>query len=107
MRDLGYLGIRILDGGVFVVLFALVGTVLKPKRLAGLFSAAPSVALANLLVEIMEKGDHPAAKECQAMILGAVALAAFCLVARFVIRPLGALRGSAVAVLAWLAVAVG
>ena len=33
--------IRALNGGLFVIAFALVGEVLDPKRFAGLFSAAP------------------------------------------------------------------
>lgn len=37
--------IRFTVGGLFVSVFALVGDVLKPKSFAGLFGAAPSVAL--------------------------------------------------------------
>ena len=40
--------IRFLIGGVVVSVFAIVGDVLKPKSFAGLFGAAPSVALATL-----------------------------------------------------------
>ena len=50
------LGIKAVNGGLFVVLFALIAEMLKPKRFAGLFSAAPSVALANLIVVIVAKG---------------------------------------------------
>jgi uncharacterized membrane protein (GlpM family) len=93
------------DGGLFVVLFALVGTVVQPKRLAGLFSAAPSVALANLLVEVAIKGDSDAARECLAMIIGGAAFVAYCLATRFSIRPLGPIPASAAALGAWAAVA--
>jgi hypothetical protein len=34
------LAVKALNGGLFVVAFALVGEVLDPKRFAGLFSAA-------------------------------------------------------------------
>jgi hypothetical protein len=40
--------IRFLVGGAVVSVFALIGDVLKPKSFAGLFGAAPSVALATL-----------------------------------------------------------
>ena len=37
---------RFVIGGVVVSVFALIGDVIKPKSFAGLFGAAPSVALA-------------------------------------------------------------
>ena len=37
--------IRFLVGGALVSAFAILGDVLKPKSLAGIFGAAPSVAL--------------------------------------------------------------
>jgi hypothetical protein len=40
--------IRFLVGGAVVSVFAVLGDVLKPKSFAGLFPAAPSVALATL-----------------------------------------------------------
>ena len=40
--------VRFLVGGALVSLFALIADVLKPKGFAGLFGAAPSVALASL-----------------------------------------------------------
>jgi Protein of unknown function (DUF3147) len=40
--------VRFVAGGVVVSLFAIVGDVLRPKSFAGLFGAAPSVALATL-----------------------------------------------------------
>jgi hypothetical protein len=42
--------IRFMIGGIFVSVFAVLGDVLKPKRFAGLFGAAPSVALATLIL---------------------------------------------------------
>jgi uncharacterized membrane protein (GlpM family) len=48
-----------LAGGTFVVAFALLGSVVKPKRLAGLFSAAPSVAIASLLIAAYSRLAFP------------------------------------------------
>ena len=39
--------IRFLVGGAVVSAFSMLGDVLKPKSFAGLFAAAPSVALAR------------------------------------------------------------
>jgi len=39
--------LRFLVGGAVVSFFAMVGDTLKPKSFAGLFAAAPSVALAT------------------------------------------------------------
>jgi Protein of unknown function (DUF3147) len=65
--------IRFLVGGAVVSVFALVGDVLKPKSFAGLFGAAPSVALATLGMTVATEGTHYAATEARSMIAGAVA----------------------------------
>jgi hypothetical protein len=44
--------IRFLIGGAVVSVFALIGDVLKPKSFAGLFGAAPSVAVAWSVVSV-------------------------------------------------------
>jgi hypothetical protein len=63
-----------LAGGTFVVAFALLGSVVKPKRLAGLFSAAPSVAIASLLIAAYSVGVSTTDQDARSMILGAVAM---------------------------------
>lgn len=70
---------RFVVGGVVVSLFALIGSSLKPKSFAGLFSAAPSVALATLTLTIFSKGARYAAVECRSMMVGAVALGVYSL----------------------------
>jgi hypothetical protein len=40
--------VRFLVGGVVVSAFAILGDILRPKSFAGLFAAAPSVALVTL-----------------------------------------------------------
>lgn len=47
---------RFLLGGVLVSLFALTGDVVRPKRFAGLFGGAPSVALASLALAAAKSG---------------------------------------------------
>src|SRR4029077_4051903 len=65
--------IRFLIGGVVVSVFAIIGDVLKPKSFAGLFGAAPSVALATLGLTVMSEGPSFAGIEGRSMMAGAVA----------------------------------
>jgi hypothetical protein len=48
--------LRFVIGGAVVSAFAALGDVLKPKSLAGLFGAAPSIALATLGLTISANG---------------------------------------------------
>jgi len=63
---------RFLPGGAIVSAFALIGDVVRPKRFAGLFSAAPSVALATLAVTVVNDGPTYAAVEARSMIFSSV-----------------------------------
>lgn len=101
--------IRIVIGGITVSVFALLGDILKPKSFAGLFGAAPSVALATLFLTIMKDGRAYAAVETRSMILGAVA---FFVYAMIVSRCLlwarcSALRVAGSALVIWGASALG
>ena len=66
--------VRFLLGGLVVSAFALLGDVLRPKSFAGLFGAAPSVALATLGIAVVQHGPDYAAVEGTSMIWGAIAL---------------------------------
>jgi hypothetical protein len=72
--------LRFLLGGVLVSIFSALGDVFRPKSFAGLFGAAPSVALATLALTISREGPSFAAIECRSMIFGAIALALYSLV---------------------------
>jgi len=65
--------IRFLIGGFVVSAFAILGDLFKPKSFAGLFGAAPSVALATLGLTIASDGKHYAAEEARSMMAGAAA----------------------------------
>jgi Protein of unknown function (DUF3147) len=100
---------RIIAGGLFVSAFSLIGDLLKPKSFAGLFGAAPSIALATLALTVMEDGKTYASVECRSMILGAIA---FCLYAYVVSRLLirrrfPALPTTAIAMVVWFGCAFG
>lgn len=66
--------IRFLIGGTVVSLFAMLGDVVRPKSFAGIFGAAPSVALATLALTATIQGSNYAATEARSMMVGAVAL---------------------------------
>jgi hypothetical protein len=63
--------IRFLVGGAVVSFFAVLAEMLRPKSFAGLFSAAPSIALATIGITIAHHGTAYAATESRCMILGA------------------------------------
>jgi uncharacterized membrane protein (GlpM family) len=69
--------VRFLIGGAVVSAFAIIGDVLKPKSFAGLFGAAPSVALATLGLAIVTEGPSYAATEAHSTIAGAIAFFAY------------------------------
>ena len=48
--------IRFFAGAFLVSLFSCLGDVLRPKTFAGLFGAAPSIAIATLLITYVTKG---------------------------------------------------
>lgn len=69
--------LRFLVGGTIVSLSAVLGDLLRPKGFAGLFSAAPSVALGTLTLTVSSNGSRCAAIEARSMIAGEVALVAY------------------------------
>ena len=69
--------LRFIAGGLAVSAFAILGDALRPKSFAGLFGAAPSIALVTLLITLSQNGAHFAAVEGRSMIVGAFALAAY------------------------------
>jgi hypothetical protein len=55
--------VRFFAGGLIVSAFAILGDVLRPKSFAGLFGAAPSVALATLTLAILKNSPAYVATE--------------------------------------------
>src|SRR4051794_5211415 len=93
--------LKALAGGLLVLAFAAIAQVLSPKRFAGIFSAAPSVALGSLLVTAMFSGHQDIASAGKGMVVGAVAFTVYCLAAVPLVRRWGAWWGSAAALVAW------
>jgi Protein of unknown function (DUF3147) len=69
--------LRFAIGGIVVSAFAILGDLFKPKSFAGLFGAAPSLALATLALTIVSEGDIYATVEARSMIGGAIAFCGY------------------------------
>src|SRR2546430_17580520 len=80
-------------GGLFVVAFAVLAQMLSPKRFAGVFSAAPSVALGSLLVTTAFTGARDVALSGRGMAVGAVAFTPYSPTAAPALRRWGGSRG--------------
>jgi hypothetical protein len=93
--------VRFLVGGVAVSAFAMLGDVLRPKSFAGLFGAAPSVALATLGIAVYRHGVDYAAQQSWAMTAGAIALAVYG------VERLRAAPATLLSLVVWLIVAFG
>ena len=101
--------VRFLIGGIVVSAFAMIGDVLRPKRFAGLFGAAPSVALATLGIAVHRHGAGYAAVEGYSMMAGAIALGVYSVtVCQLLVRAkLRAAPATLLSLVVWIIVALG
>jgi hypothetical protein len=101
--------IRFIAGGVIISIFALIGDVLKPKSFAGLFGAAPSVALVTLFLAISTRGQTYASIEARTMVLGGLAFSLYALIACSLMlrKKYPALLVTVPLLLLWLGIALG
>ena len=99
--------LRFLIGGIAVSAFAVLGDIFRPKSFAGLFGAAPSIALSTLALTFAHEGPAYAGREGRAMIIGAAALCLYAiLVCQLLERTrLDAAAATTVALLAWFTLA--
>ena len=102
-------GLRFLAGGIAVSAFATLGDTLRPKSFAGLFGAAPSIALATLVITLSHKGAPFAAVEGRSMIVGAFALAAYSWVVCVLLKKylLSSWTATTAAMVIWFVAALG
>jgi uncharacterized membrane protein (GlpM family) len=96
--------VRFVIGGLVVSTFAVLGDLLKPKSFAGLFSAAPSVALASLGLAIAQYGSTYASIEAKSMMLGALAFILYAWIASQLLfrTKLHVLTSTVVPLVVWL-----
>lgn len=100
---------RFLVGGAIVSLFASLGDVLKPKSFAGLFGAAPSVALATLGLTLFVDGKAYVALEGRSMIVGAVSFFVYSALCAWLMlrKKIDAAPAAIGSLVVWLAAALG
>jgi uncharacterized membrane protein (GlpM family) len=101
------IAVKGLIGGLAVVAFSLIAECARPKRFAGLFAAAPSVALASLAITAANKSAKGTLPYARGMLIGSAGMFAYCVVSQFLIERLRALAGSIISWLAWFVVAGG
>ena len=101
--------LRFLAGGIAVSAFAALSDTLRPRGFAGLFSAAPSIALATLLITLSQKGAPFAAVEGRSMIVGAFALATYSWMVCVLLKKflLSSWTATMAALVIWFVVALG
>ncbi len=102
-------GLRFLAGGIAVSAFAALSDTLRPRSFAGLFGAAPSIALATLLITLSQKGAPFAAVEGRSMIVGAFALATYSWMVCVLLKKflLSSWTATMAAMVVWFVVALG
>ena len=100
---------RFLVGGTIVSLFACLGDMLKPKSFAGLFGAAPSVALATLGLTVLADGKVYAALEARSMIVGAACFFVYSALCTWLMlsKEVDAAPATIGSLIIWLGVALG
>jgi len=105
LRDALPIAVKAVVGGCLVVALSMLSDAFKPKAFAGLFAAAPSVAIASLALTAGLTGSSRAAQAAVSMVAGAVGLVAFCATAALLERKVGAVVSSGIAWLSWAACA--
>jgi uncharacterized membrane protein (GlpM family) len=76
---------RFLIGGAVVILFAVIGDVVKPKSLGGIFAAAPTIALASISLTAHQHGTAYVSLEARSMIAGALAFFVYACTVSFIL----------------------
>jgi uncharacterized membrane protein (GlpM family) len=87
--------------GTFVVAFAMLSEMVSPKSFAGIFGAAPSIALASITIIVLHGSVADGRTASFSMIFGAIAMLAYCVAAVITVDRFGALLGSIYAIAAW------
>jgi len=100
---------RFLIGGFAVSAFAVLGDIFRPKSFAGLFGAAPSIALSTIVLALSSWGSSYVAVEGRSMIIGAAALCIYSICACHLMqrRRMRALAATAISLILWFIVAAG
>lgn len=77
--------LRFLIGGTVVSGFAILGDMIKPESLGGTCAAAPTIALATVVLTMHKHGGAYVATEARSMVAGAFAFFAYACAVSFVL----------------------
>ncbi len=101
--------LRFIIGGAVVSLFAVLAEMLRPKSFAGLFGAAPSIALATIGITIARHGVNYAAAESRTMIFGALGFFCYASACSWLLmhKKVHALTATAALLPIWFGVSLG
>lgn len=101
--------LRFLIGGAVVSVFAVLGDVVKPESLGGIFAAAPTIALATVALTLRKHGVGYVAVEARSMVAGGLAFTVYASLVSFVLMRFRtkALTTAASLLLVWLGTAFG
>ena len=106
---MGELLLRFVIGGVVVSLFAVLGDMVKPESLGGVFAAAPTIALATVVLTMHQHGGAYVSLEARSMVAGAIAFFVYACSVSFVLmrfRTKGMLTAASLLLL-WFGTAAG
>jgi hypothetical protein len=92
---------KFVAGGLLVCIFALISQACKPKQFAGIFSTAPSVLLAGLIVTLLTRGATHAMLNAEGAIAGAIGMVVYCVIATPMIKRHQAIVGSVMSLSGW------
>ena len=107
MKEILLIALRAVLGGTLVVVFSVLGEMLRPKSFAGVFAAAPSIAIASLVVLGIVDGSTALVMAATGMIVGAIAFSVAMVVGVDSVKHFRARAGSVAALAVWLLVAAG
>jgi hypothetical protein len=79
---------------------------LKPKRFAGLSSAAPSIAMANLLVAVIANGRDEGVANAEGMLIGGGAMTLACVAGILLVQERRSFNGAVGVCVLWLILSV-
>lgn len=101
--------VRFVVGGLVVSIFSSLSDILKPKSFAGLFGAAPSIALATMGLTIATEGTAYVALEARSMVAGAIAMFVYACLMMLIMAKFKppTILASTTLLAAWLATSIG
>ncbi len=91
-------------GGILVVVFSIIGEIIKPRTFSGLFGSAPSIALGGLIISAVTQNISFLKQQLIGMIFGSFGMIVYCITAYLLLKRIKALKASSLALITWFIV---